>query len=175
MLQLPRIAGPRIASPAKACEAPAKRARDARRQKRLRVVQSALGGSLARSIVQRQKPLPALAWRTVVRIGKQIGFGRQPQQCCHPWAAPVFDHCANKKQWVVEIRQFVRESLRCMHSTKRIAVAVVVLANDHCTSKNCLICRIVAKKLGKRVVGRKRLAHAKPAPALLRGGGAAAR
>ena len=50
-LQLSRIASPGVAVPAEAREATAKRARHARRQERLHIVESARGRSLARLLI----------------------------------------------------------------------------------------------------------------------------
>ena len=44
------------------------------------VFQSALPSVAARGFVQREKPLPALAWRARARVEQEVGFGGEAQE-----------------------------------------------------------------------------------------------
>ena len=81
--QPPRKAWPGILRPAEAREAASEGARDARREKRLRVVESAIGGGAQRGFVKREKTLPALAGRAGGRVVQQVRFGSEAQENGH--------------------------------------------------------------------------------------------
>jgi hypothetical protein len=134
--QRARVAGPRIAAPAHSFQAAAERTRHLWRKIRLHVGKPLRGGRLTRGFVQRPEPLPAAARRTVVWIGEQIRFRREPQQRGHARAALVFNDRAHQKQRIARIGQRVAEALRRVHRAQSGEIGVGVRSNEHgiCTS-----------------------------------------
>jgi hypothetical protein len=154
----PGKAGPGVARPAQARQAPPKCARDSRREKRLNVVEPARGGVATRGVVQRQKPLPALPRCSGVGIVKQISFRCKPQQDGHGYArgiaigqfpSPVaavfrasvliviFEDELRHKHRAVEIRERIAKVLRGVHSTQCVEIFWCVFAYSHRFSFIC--------------------------------------